>query len=67
RQHVKIAFFIRIINLMQEAKLHNNIPLKRHLVSKGCSYPLTFQFSVVGKIQDYAELERLFLRLNELI
>ncbi len=42
---------------MQEAKLHNNIPLKRHLVSKGCSYPLTFQFSVVGKIQDYAELE----------
>ncbi|ECB7293501.1 hypothetical protein E1C63_00190 [Salmonella enterica subsp. enterica serovar Hadar] len=52
---------------MQEAKLHNNIPLKRHLVSKGCSYPLTFQFSVVGKIQDYAELERLFLRLNELI
>ncbi|EAA2147122.1 hypothetical protein EEO81_19345 [Salmonella enterica] len=52
---------------MQEARLYNNIPLKRHLVSKGCSYPLTFQFSVVGKIQDYAELERLFLRLNELI
>ncbi len=46
---------------MQEAKLHNNIPLKRHLVSKGCSYPLTFQFtSVVGKIQDYAELEDYF-------